>query len=305
MISKRCISLLRRKFKGGENLYKGNTLQMKKHKHKHPRKIHRHTPKVHKAKEPEGKFRWIEDLRNIHKGKEIWVLGSGPSLDDFPDGFFDWDPEYGQRRIAIAVKYTFIAWPKAKYYQWSLASGWLRAYFLENQHLLEKCIVNLRPKRKGKGGSKIGSQPIYMPINTRGAEYRDYEIVAPHLAAGKQLLNRYPATYTLVHWALQAAVIMGASKVTAVGCEAKYRKFQAHALKRGMNKIYGLDGIRDPKLRVGRMIPKDGYSEALVKGDTPGQKAMRAGTDWLAKAVKPFGVQVARYYYRKGYEYID
>lgn len=273
---------------------------MKVHHHRHP-KVHRfQSPKQVKT-ETKIKYKFIEDLWNREAGKEIWVLGSGPSLDDFPDGFFDWDPESEKGKIAIAVKYTHVAWPKAKYYQWSMINRYLWAYFLKNQHLLEKCIINLRSR--GPGASKIGNKPIYMPIGNRNAKYKDYEIVAPYLVAGKRPPNRYPATATIVHWALQVAAIMGASRITAVGCEAKFRKFQAHALKRGMDKVYGPDpskiwgGLR-------QQPPPGGYSVALVTGEAPRMKIMRQGTDWLAKAMKPYGIEIARYYYGKGYEEI-
>ncbi|GAH04969.1 unnamed protein product, partial [marine sediment metagenome] len=56
------------------------------------------------------KYRWIEDLHNIHKGEEIWVLGCGPSLDDFPDNFFD-----EKYRIAISVSWSMVAFPNCTY----------------------------------------------------------------------------------------------------------------------------------------------------------------------------------------------
>lgn len=275
---------------------------MKVHHHKHPKVYQSQNLKQIEVK-AKTKYKFVEDLRNQEIGKEIWVLGSGSSLDDFPDGFFDWDPENEKRRIAIAVKYAFVAWPKAKYYQWSMINSYLRAYFLENQDLLEKCIVNLRSTGKRLGASGIGNKPIYLPIGTKNARYKDYEIVAPYLVAGKRPPDRYPATETLVHWALEAAVIMGASKITAVGCEAKFHKFQAHALKRGMDKIYGPNPTQvwgGPRLQP----PPDGFSVALVTGEASRMKVMRQGTDWLAKAMKPYGVEIARYYYGKGYEKI-
>jgi len=48
------------------------------------------------------KYRYLEDFRDKHKGEEVWVLGRGPSLDDYPPNFFE-------DKISIAVMYAYVA----------------------------------------------------------------------------------------------------------------------------------------------------------------------------------------------------
>jgi len=86
-------------------------------------------------------YRFIEDLHNVHKGEEIWVLGCGPSLDDFPDDFFD-----EKYRIAIAVSWSMMAFPNCTYMAFSQKQENHLKYVLKRgRHLLSKCIIRLTP----------------------------------------------------------------------------------------------------------------------------------------------------------------
>ncbi|GAH46312.1 unnamed protein product, partial [marine sediment metagenome] len=49
-----------------------------------------------------------------HK-EEIWILGCGLSLDDFPDDFFDYNEDDPESRIAIAVSWSMVAFPNCTY----------------------------------------------------------------------------------------------------------------------------------------------------------------------------------------------
>lgn len=250
-------------------------------------------------------YKVIEDLHNIHKSKEIWILGTGPSLDDFPDDFFDEFDENGkQKRIAIAVMFAWVAFPKCKYYQFGIGIGPRNPFrlFQERGLPLKKCILNVSMKYRSR---KIvtGTDPIYMDVHylkghSGDAGWDYYKNLAPSLLAGKRPeygAKRYYCTGTLVHWSIQAAIIMGAKKVTCVGCEHRVRKFQNYALKHGLDKVYGPGGFSD----ASHLIPKEGFSEEHIKA---GNRRVSMALAWYAKIMKPYGVQVARYYYGKGYE---
>ncbi|MBA7684681.1 hypothetical protein ES703_93087 [subsurface metagenome] len=255
-------------------------MKTKNHIHKH--KPHHHKPHHHALiyKFDESKYRWIEDLKGIHRGEEIWVLGCGPSLDDFPDGFFD-----EKYRIAIAVKWSVLAFPNCTYTASSKIDHKFTRYVSKNrQHLLHKHIIHLR--ERGEAAKPIGVQPIYMRVFGTNCSEDYYQSLPNYLLNGTPM--RYGQTGTLVHWDLQAAIIMGAKKVTAVGCSGRTTKFHDHASKRGMDKIYT------------NSFQPGGYS---IEEQTE-QGGYRTGLDWLARAFAPYGIQVARYFYGKGYENI-
>jgi len=241
-----------------------------------------------------SEYRFIEDLHNVHKGEEIWVLGSGPSLDDFPDNFFD-----EKHRIAIAEAWSMIAFPDCTYTAFSQGCKKLLDYVLENRrHLLHKHIVRITYALLEKG-IFIGPEPIYLRLSSRIDLIRDHDIDIRKeyfSSLAKNLIDGTPISYassgTTIHTEIQAAIVMGAKKVTLAGCEAKLLKFQAHARKRGMDKVYD------------RKPPENGYSDTLIAGNSISQKRVKAGTAFLAKIMKPYGIQIARYYYDKGYELI-
>ncbi|GAI04345.1 unnamed protein product, partial [marine sediment metagenome] len=84
-------------------------------------------------------LQFIEDCRDRHKGEEIWILGSGSSLDDFPDNFFN-----PKEKIAIAVKLARVAFPDCTYYHDSFRGALTQAFIRNNRlHLLEKYIFQL------------------------------------------------------------------------------------------------------------------------------------------------------------------
>lgn len=247
-------------------------------------------------------MRFIEDLHNIHKGEEIWVLGTGPSLDDFPDNFFD-----EKYRIAIPERAAIVAFPNCTYSAFPLGNKTFLKHIkhlIEKEHYLHKCIVILGKKELEKKAF-IGTEPIYLRSgNFHLLEHHssmgmkdNYEEFFSSLA--KNLFNGVPMPYacegTSIHAVVQAAIVMGAKKVTLAGCEAKTLKFQGHAYKRGLDKIY----------KEQDRIPKNGFSSEYTTGRGRGGTQMRAGTAFLAKIMEPYGVQVTRYFYGKGYEPVD
>jgi len=247
------------------------------------------------------KYRWIENLHNIHKGEEIWVLGTGPSLDDFPDDFFD-----EKYRIVVAAGFSSVAFPSCTYT--AFPQGVIKIY-QSRLKILEKelpdlrtCIMYLLPT-EWKNKIFLSPEPIYL----RGGHsdllehHSSYELKEEYfLSLAKNLLNGtsmpYVCSGTNIHSIIQAAVVMGAKKITLAGCEAKYLKFQMHAHKRGLDKIYK----EEPS-----QIPKAGYPNDCITGIERGLKRIKIGTAFLAKIMEPYGIQIARYYYGKGYELID
>ena len=233
------------------------------------------------------KYRWIEDLHKTHEREEIWVLGCGPSLDDFPDDFFD-----EKNRIAIAVTFSMRAFPNCTYTAFSPATPFSQnqkshlEYILEKgRHYLYKCIVCLNSTEL-ENKAFIGPEPIYLRSanfhliehhDSYGAKEEYFLSLAKNLIDGTSM--PYAASGTLVHAMIQAAIVMGAKKITLAGCEAKCLKFQGHAYKRGLDKIYGLN-----------QAPKEGFSSDFTTGTSRSLKRMRIGTAFLAKIMEPHGM---------------
>jgi len=217
-------------------------------------------------------MRYIEELRDLHKNKEIWVIGSGPSVDDFPNDFFD-------DKISIALNETGFAFPNCTYIH-SCDIPFSKG--MKDKPELGKCIFVHRP------GIDWGDLPVVMRFSGKRAIREDFELVAKCIMLKGDCC--YLTRTTIAHTAIQAAVVMGAKKVTLVGCEARAMKDRSYSVRSG------------GKLRV--------CSEEEQKGTSVTFAAMREGVQWLAEALP--GIEIARYYYKdipeygvkKGYEII-
>lgn len=156
-----------------------------------------------KLSEMEGsKFKFIENYRNRHAGEEIWIVGTGPSLDDYPDSFFD-------DEITIALKAAVCCLPHSSYFLSSLMAHTGGEYilrYLKHGHmdLLKRYIIPLRERYQPKW-----KEPIYM--NVRGRVDRNY-----YREGIEKIKKGIPARYGYQHSiqvAVQAAVVLGAQKI--------------------------------------------------------------------------------------------
>lgn len=227
-------------------------------------------------------MRHIEDLRDCHKGKEIWVIGCGPSLDDFPDDFFD-------NRLSIALNWMFIAFPRCTYIHYDHIL--LKDFMEEKPDLFKKCIltwpVEARILPDDFGEHK--EDPIWMDRGRTPTIKETVEEAVRKIMEG--CAGSYVTGINVCHAAIQAAAILGASEITLVGCEYIFTGLRgAHAQKRGLSDFYK----KEEELLDWR---REEFAH-IEKGITPDV------VGWLARAFKPYKREVRRYYYGKGYEEI-
>jgi len=233
----------------------------------------------------------IEELRNIHKGKEIWIIGLSPKLDNFPDNFFD-------DKISIALNKAFIAFPNCNYI---LFSDKREAQYIVTKapQLLKKCIF-MWPIEKHYRDDRIKA----FQGNTKDLIYmnwaRDQSSVESVLRKAfedtiRKIVEGIPCpsiSYaTNSHNAVEAAVILGAKKITLVACEARLINFQYYARKRGLDKVNPSKDCREHSPEIQQSIHRS-------------FRRMRLGLTWLAEILKNYGIEVRRYDYNKGYETI-
>ncbi len=229
--------------------------------------------------------RFIEDFRDKHKSEEIWILGCGPSLDDFPDDFFD-------DKITIALNWTIVAFPKCTY--WHGHHEVFREYLRDKKpEFLEKSIIlfpfpgpfsHERITQPKDFFGNLTSRPIWMKFwDTRPIPKSAFEDVVKYIVEKQTPARGYRASISVAHTAVEAAAVMGARRITMIGCEHR----GSHAQRRELKTFHG-----------GRIFP----------GSDP---RITAGTRWLAELFGKHGIEVIRYYYKdtkhykKGYEKID
>lgn len=241
-------------------------------------------------------MKFIENYQDKHKDKEIWILGCGPSLDDFPDDFF-------KNKISIALNFAAIAFPYSTYWLASHPEVVI-AIGTHNPKMLKRAIctyplVKAMKKRVGP----ISKRSLQL-LNSHKNEIIWFRWI--YIVGNKRkFLRLYQSTVnsimmkkschlicfsTIAHYAIEVAAILGSRKITLAGCEATGRGKKWHAENRGIRKF--LERLYDPSyfvLRKKRMATLPRY---------------RQGAQALTLAFKSHGVEIQRYFYGSGYRSI-
>ncbi len=229
----------------------------------------------------------LEDLRDKHKGEEIWVIGAGPSLDNFPINFF-------KNKICIGVNWVFstffdIGDNEKKFssrifysvHAHRMPLDWMAKY---KPHLLEMCIVPLSPSRmRGMAWWEDYDDPYYMKWGLRGGQ--GIRASRPEIRNMiKRIMRKRPCSYviagTTLHWGISAAAVLGAKKIYLVGAEHRGGRMCKH----GSLYVREKDQSHKPS-RMKKHGPK---------------KLWGTGTKCFADALKAYGVEMVRYYHGKG-----
>lgn len=232
-----------------------------------------------------GKIRLIESLKGIYAGREIWVLATGPSLDDIPTDFLKVDEamppdDDGNRppKISIAVKEAAIVFPDCTYNIWPFRNYELRHIYIPRGQIpakFGKFILTLRDRDRENYFGKQVYKPTYLKFS-QGGTIEQMRGMCDAILAGNSSI--YYGVGTITHLAIAAALVMGAKKISLIGCE---------------------HGVTKEKMRA--QVIKGGYGWQTDVGQ--GYEMMKVGTNFLADYFKD-KVEIVRYYHGKGYEKI-
>lgn len=261
-------------------------------------------------------MRWLEDINiddpeNPIRGKEFWIVGSGPSLDDYPDDFFE-------GKIAIGLNNVFVAFPNLTFYCTGDV-GLLPGFMVKtNPELIKRTIWALSLELTlGKykdhprvpapftspGWDEYKDDLIYITrkVDTQGVAdwFKDELYLIIDDIMKRKVPCHFVALRTVAHFAVLCAIYLGAQKVTMVGCEAKYTKHAHYAQKRGLHES---TEIIAPNLSKKDGTPEIVYSVEGQEGRTPYLTCFRVGAEIMADVFAPHGVEIRKYYYGKGYE---
>ena len=232
------------------------------------------------------KKNFVESLRDMHRGKHIWIIGTGKSLDDFSDKFFN-------NKVSIGINGAIFKYPNSTWW-FGHHEPWREYLRDERPDLLNKAIFcypfpGTFPHNTTRIPEDFFGELTSIPY---WLYFRDSTVMSKKemktpicdIINKKQIIP-FRACKTVLHIAMEIAFLMGASKITLVGCEN--RKFEN----------------QDSHGDVGREYPWNynwGAQHPIV----------REATKWLADLLIEEGVDTKRYYnsntefYTKGYEEI-
>ena len=137
----------------------------------------------------------IGDFRDLHKGKSVFVLASGPSL-----AANDLSPL--KRRIVIGLNRSSLIFPETHY------------HCTMDERLFHEYEDALR---KARFLFTLEDRPFGLPIHLLGSEGFSFD-----------LTEGIYSGYTVSYFALQLAVFMGFAKVFYVGLDLKHQRGQTH-----------------------------------------------------------------------------
>ncbi len=231
-----------------------------------------------------GRLRYVESLRGAYPDREIWVLATGPSLDDLPRDFLAVDEtmepdENGNRppKVSIAVKEAGLVFPGCTYNMWPFRDYPLRHIYFP-RHMINlpfnRFIFSIRKTGRENYYGKQSKNATYLRY-VQGGTVQLMKGMCDAIVAGNSSV--YYGVGTIAHLAMAAALVMGASRVSLVGCD---------------------HGAVNGKLRAQNI--KGGYGWGTPVGS--GYEAMKVGTNFLANYFRDHEVEIVRYYHGRGYE---
>ena len=189
----------------------------------------------------------ITKLHNKHKNQPIWVVGSDPSLESYPNDFLD-------DKIGITLHLAYIKFPNATYRYFNEKD---RFVFLKEKYpeILDKINIFGYPfynRTKGESDEAIGKASEkayyldlrpYPPNGNAGAIFNDSGINAMRNMVGdavKATSNAFGGHGTCAHPCLYAAIMMGGNPINIIGCNFKAIGSKEH---------FGEAGSIDRKMR--------------------------------------------------------
>lgn len=137
----------------------------------------------------------IGDFKNLHDGKNVFILASGPSLAEV-----DLTPL--KRRIVIGLNRSSLVFPETHYH-----CTMDERLFVEYEEVL----------RKTRYLFTLEGRPFGIPLKLLGSQGFSHE-----------LIDCVYSGHTVSYMALQIAVYMGFKKIFYVGLDLKHQEGQTH-----------------------------------------------------------------------------
>lgn len=137
----------------------------------------------------------IGDFKNLHDGKNVFILASGPSLAEV-----DLTPL--KRRIVIGLNRSSLVFPETHYH-----CTMDERLFVEYEEVL----------RKTRYLFTLEGRPFGIPLKLLGSQGFSHD-----------LIEGVYSGYTVSYMALQIAVYMGFKKIFYVGLDLKHQEGQTH-----------------------------------------------------------------------------
>lgn len=194
-------------------------------------------------------MKWIIELHNLHKGLPIWIVGSDPTLEHYPNDF-------SKNKILITLHLAYVKFPHATYHYFNERDRfvYLKERFPE---ILDKINIFGFPfynkteeestvaiGRAWNKGHRLKLRP-YPPRGDMRDIFTESGPKAMRAMVGDALKGKrldYGGHGTCVHPCMYVAIMMGGNPINIIGCN-----FQAIDGKEHFGEGHIIDAKMRPK----------------------------------------------------------
>jgi len=177
----------------------------------------------------------ITELHNKYKGQEVWIAGSDPSLENYPDDFLD-------NKLAITLHLAYTKFPNATFRYFNERD---RFVFLKEKYpeILDKVSIfgypfYNRPKEVSDEAIGEASKKAYCldlkPYPPNGNYSAIFSDSGPNAMRGMVTgaVNATSKTFgghgTCLHPCMYVAIMMGCNPINIIGCNFKNIEGKEH-----------------------------------------------------------------------------
>jgi len=137
----------------------------------------------------------IRELKNVHRGKRLFILASGPSLNDL-------DLDRLNSRIVMGLNRSFLCWTNS-YYHCAFDHRLFEKY--REELISRRCLFTLEDR------------PFGIPFYLMGSEGFSWN-----------LEEGIYSGYTIAYFALQVAVYLGFEEIFYLGLDLRHKQNATH-----------------------------------------------------------------------------
>ena len=221
------------------------------------------------------KMKNIEEIRDKNKGEAIFLVGSGPSLDTYPDDFL-------KGKISMTLHLAFLKFSNPTYVHISEADRikWLknnRPDFFEIQGLFNNPFYPLvYPNSILKNVGNIS--PYFLKYNPKRLKIKDVEKQIVSALTGKNI--RYSSNGTCLHTGIWCALILGFKEINLIGFDFSESEGKDYC---------SLGALGNERVQTKKFL-KDAYHR------------MQVFTEEIIKVCKKFNIIINRFSDYKNYQ---
>ena len=222
-------------------------------------------------------MRYITELHNKHKDEPIWIAGSDPTLDEYPDNFFD-------DKIGMTVHLAYFKFPNTTYRYFNELDR-IKHCLGKDPSILDKTNIFAYPfycRKESEVAADTGKDVYFLKLKAFPPRGNRHDILndvgvnamidqVDKAIGGKTI--QFGGYWTCLHNAFYTAIMMGGNSINLIG--------SGHETIKGKDHFGELDGATK------KMRPREPHFSEAGRNEH-----MKAGTNAIIEGCRRNGITV-------------